>query len=169
VNFLIVLVTASITVLTAVAKDELVKLEPTDAGLLVGLALSALLALGLVTLQRMLRRNIVTDEYKNAMDQIRKYFKTWDTLIKEYEPFRKDNKENDPEVREPGRGGLADMVAVINSVVVAGLALLLTQSYSCHLTLRILLALMASIIAVLAQYLYMKYYYEKEAGKHKGE
>jgi hypothetical protein len=53
------------------------------------LAVSALLLLGLVTLRRMLVRNLRTDEYKRAMEIIRSWFERGDSSLQEHRPFPK--------------------------------------------------------------------------------
>lgn len=85
VNFLIALVTAVIAALVALADVEGLKTErfllPTI------LAVTALLGLGIVTWHRMLRRNLVTDEYKRAMGIVRSWFENDDGKLKDYRPF----------------------------------------------------------------------------------
>jgi hypothetical protein len=235
VNFLIVLVTAVITALItlanlpALAGSDFETLNIEDVDLLMGFALLALLLLGIVTLQRMLHRNRVTDEYKRAMDMIRSLFRDWDQRIESYRPFvemlrlsihsgfqraldegksnpvalelrqefekanialsknaqvgrretgkkwlikdkdtrktylikKEGEKLNVYRPRKLGTGGLAEMGTVINSLVVAGLCVLLARFCSWPVGAQIGVALAGFIIAVVAQCRYMKYYYER--------
>jgi bis(5'-nucleosidyl)-tetraphosphatase len=75
-------------------------------------ALLALLTLGFVTLARLSMRNTVTDEYKEGMRRIRENLKALSGgLLYDYSPFYRPDS---------GRrfGGLAHVVAVINSLLV---------------------------------------------------
>ena len=54
-----------------------------------GKPLGALLLLGLVTWRRMLRRNLVTDEYKRGMEITRSAFEEADPSLRRYRPFKK--------------------------------------------------------------------------------
>lgn len=109
VNFFITLVTAVISALVAWATRGSGVRTDFDYAIVL-FALLALLALGIVTFLRMLRRNQVTDSYKRAMDMIRAFFKEGDERLRDYEPFKRTG-------RKIGRGGLAEMVAVLNSVI----------------------------------------------------
>jgi predicted secreted protein len=113
VNLFITLVTAVISALVALATRG-ARTNFDDAIML--LALLALLALGSVTFLRMLRRNQVTDEYKRAMDAIRAFFKEGDERLRDYEPFKRTG-------RKVGRGGLAEMVAVLNGVIAGAIGM----------------------------------------------
>jgi hypothetical protein len=76
----------------------------------------ALLAVGVLTFRRLIRRNHVTDAYKDAMDRVRSRFREWDPRdLGDYEPFPRGVGGS----RSFGRGGLTDMVAVVNSVIAA--------------------------------------------------
>ena len=115
VNFLITLVTAVLTAIVALAtrpgalSDEIAWIAFASC--------MALLVVGLVTFLRMIRRNTVTDEYKRALDEIRERFHRGDAtgLLDGYDPFQPPGAGR----RRFGRGGLTDLVAVVNSVIVA--------------------------------------------------
>lgn len=86
--------------------------------------LFALLAFGIITLFRIVKRNIVTDGYKRAIDVIREMFTDHldgDHILHHYSPFRKTKRET---VKGISRrlGGLAHTVLTINSLLLAGLA-----------------------------------------------
>jgi len=74
VNFFITLVTAVIAALVALATSEEGNLEEAEVYLITVFALLALLSFGIVTLLRMIHRNIVTDGYKRAMEMIEAAF-----------------------------------------------------------------------------------------------
>lgn len=117
VNFFITLVTAVIGALVALATRSSDLGSDTVFAVTV-FALLALLAFGIVTLLRMIRRNRVTDEYKRAMARIRALFQAEDDRLREYEPFPRT-------ARKIGSGGLAEVVAVFNALIVAALGIVL--------------------------------------------
>lgn len=83
--------------------------------------LAALLAFGIVTLLRMLKRNETTDGYKKDSDRIRQMFRVYfddESLLRDYHPFGKKSGEKSAPRK---RGGLADTVVTINSLIFAGL------------------------------------------------
>ncbi|MBC8032248.1 MAG: NUDIX domain-containing protein [Pyrinomonadaceae bacterium] len=83
--------------------------------------LVALLAFGIVTLLRMLKRNETTDGYKKDCDRVRQMFRVYfddDSLLRDYHPFGKKSGEKSAPRK---RGGLADTVVTINSLIIAGL------------------------------------------------
>ena len=124
VNFFITLVTAAIAALVALATSKEGNLRKDDVYFLTVFALLALLSFGSVTLLRMIHRNIVTDGYKEAMEMIRSHFRGWDKKrLENYYPF-KSGKD-----RKLGTGGLVDMVALVNSVIVTALCALFAFFY----------------------------------------
>jgi hypothetical protein len=123
VNFLIALVTAVAAGLVTLATSGKGDFLSKDHVYLIAIVvLLVLLAIGLVTLRRMIRRNQVTDEYKRAMSMIRSHFREADRWLQDYYPFAKVG------TRKPGTGGLADLVSVINSFIVAALCALIARS-----------------------------------------
>lgn len=84
-------------------------------------SLLALLAFGIVTLLRIVKRNAVTDGFKKDFAAIREIFRDkldGDQILLGYYPFRKKEEKN--LARKPG--GLTDIVVTINSLLVAGIA-----------------------------------------------
>lgn len=112
-NFFISLLTAVVAGLVVLAtsdsgfSDAQVQWISFSAGL-------ALLLLGLSTFLRMLRRNEVTDQYKDAMELIRESFRARYAL-EGYAPI-----ESLP--RRLFTGGLAQTAALLNSVLAGGVA-----------------------------------------------
>jgi ABC-type multidrug transport system fused ATPase/permease subunit len=118
-NFFITLVTAVIAALVALATKQNDALTQASVKLIAVYALLALLAFGLVTLLRLLKRNRTTDEYKRAMALIRDQFRDADERLANYQPFKKKQ-------RALFVGGLVEIVAVINSLIVAALVALVS-------------------------------------------
>ena len=124
-NFFITLVTAVIAGLVALTtgRDEGL-LANTDVYMITVYVLFALLIFGIITLQRMIRRNLVTDQYKRAQDQIRNIFRrAYNKELDDYKPFETGKP------RKLGRGGLVEAVAIINSLIVAAFCALFTLSF----------------------------------------
>ena len=152
VNFFISLVTAVIGALVAFATTKESALDP---GLIKAITIYAVLALfllGLVTLQRLVKRNLVTDGYKRSMDTIREHYKQADGRLTSYAPF--------PPIpsRKPGQGGLAEMVSLINSLLAAALAAIIT--YPAPVLVIGVSGLAGLIVSLVAQRLYMQRRYQ---------
>jgi hypothetical protein len=155
VNFFITLVTAAITALVTLATRKQGDLGEDEVYFIVVFALLALLSFGIVTLLRMIHRNTVTDEYKDAMKMIRDRFRDWDDKrLKDYYPF----KSGKP--RKLGTGGLVDMVALVNSVIVAALCVLL--AYFRPGSDIVLSGLLGFIAALIVQFVYVMCRYGKK-------
>jgi hypothetical protein len=142
VNFFITLVTAVISALVALA-TRATDLRSDVVSALVIFALLALLAFGVITLLRMMRRNRATDEYKRAMAQVRKFFKEEDERLRDYQPFPKS-------ARTIGSGGLAEMVAVFNALIVAALGVVLAISLA--LWMAALAGVVCFVAAIIVQF-----------------
>lgn len=107
---------------------------------IIGWALTGLLLLGVITLQRIVKRNTVTDGYKKDMDQIRERFRDYfddDGVLDDYKPFgptpilRTGTKTENSRHRNVGNnialasisksmrrpGGLAYLVLVMNTIL----------------------------------------------------
>lgn len=85
-------------------------------------ALFTLLCFGVVTLFRMFKRNETTDGFKKDSERIRQMFRDqFDDagLLRSYRPFRPSDSEGEP-LRKIG--GLTYTVAIINSLIVGGMA-----------------------------------------------
>jgi hypothetical protein len=113
VNFFISLVTAVVIALVALAQDK-GRFSTTQVEGIAFAAGTALLMVGIFTFMRMIRRNDVTDQYKKAMDMIREHFRAAGNM-NDYEPFEKLP-------RMLGTGGLAQTVALLNSLIAGGVA-----------------------------------------------
>lgn len=97
--------------------------------LIVIVSLFALLAFGIVTLFRMIKRNATTDDYLRGLNIVRKLFNEHfdnDDVLCNYKPVGRRKQLSDtaePSNKKPRAfGGLADTVLTINSLVVAGLS-----------------------------------------------
>ena len=150
-NFLISLLTAAVAGLVVLATSEsgFTDSQVQWVAFSVGLAL---LLVGVSTLLRMLRRNEVADQYKDAMDLVRRNFCDRYGLTN-YKPFKKLP-------RRLFTGGLAQTAALLNSMIagaVTALALLSAMSAGW-------LALVAGLVFVLslaAQFRYIRFRHQR--------
>ena len=107
VNFFTAFVTAAIGGLVA-----LINADKCITGLplmyIIIASLFSLLAIGLLTLQRLLKRNKVTDEYKHALDVIRDLFRKQCSILASYDPLldadKLNIKANDTDSNEKMKG-----------------------------------------------------------------
>ena len=129
-NFFVGLVTAVLSGLVALALSESEKAQALSASVTLFAGIS-LLALGIVVLFRIIHRNSVTDGYRKDLDRIRAIFRVhldMGGVLQSYRPF--GHASNQDDVKRGARfklrrfGGLADTVAVINSVLLASLLIL---------------------------------------------
>lgn len=151
VNFFITLVTAAIAALVGLTTSKQGGLRAADIYFISIFALLALLLFGIVTLLRMIRRNLVSDEYKQAMEMIRSHFRNLDERLQSYRPFTKGKSLG------LVTGGLVDMVTLVNSIIAAALAALLGFSHPGWVIG--LLGLIGFIVAWIVQFTYIKYRY----------
>lgn len=89
-------------------------------------ALTALLAYGLITLARILHRNGITDELKRKSDQIRSFFVERDPTIRQFVAFdpAKQSPTRTAKWKHPftvGSGGLVQTVALLNTFITVSL------------------------------------------------
>jgi len=92
-------------------------------------SLLALLAFGIVTLLRIIKRNAVTDGFKKDFAAIREIFRDklgGDQILLDYHPFRKKEEKN----LARKAGGLTDIVVTINSLLVAGIAVAVVYPFN---------------------------------------
>jgi len=112
VEFFITLTTAVIAaVVTLITSDRATSygIDIRQIGLA---ALAGILLIGLITFLRMLKRNRVTDEYKDKIDYIREQLRIRSINLPEYKiPFRSDNRLI--------KGGLAETIGMMNSIILA--------------------------------------------------
>jgi len=147
VEFFITLATAVIAGIVAL----MTRSGEVDTGinfpLIVAGALSALLLFGLITYARMLQRNRVTDEFKKIIDYLREQLKDRSTDLTDYKvPFR--------ESKRWFKGGLAETVALMNSIIIGIMAALyLYFEEGWHWSIIPYLFLLSFII----QFVYAKY------------
>ncbi len=166
VNFFISLTTAILAALAIREKGILAPGDRVDPIFFYGLG--ALVLFGFVTLMRIIRRNLVSHEQLRALGRIRKYFVDRDQQIKDYlfyEPCddRPQRKKEWNQIFSLGTGGLAETVALVNSLIVASIIALFV--YSQHGWIVGLFGIGAFITAWVLQFIYVKYRYEKERPK----
>ncbi len=94
-----------------------------QTNMLLFFGLGALLLYGVVTFMRIIHRNLTSDNYKQKLNTIRRYFAERDIEITHYLPF--DPFEPIPPRKEKwnkwyslGTGGLIQTVALLNSLIV---------------------------------------------------
>lgn len=162
VNFFITLTTAVIAALAIREKGILASGGKVDTIFFYGLG--AVLLFGVVTLVRIIRRNLVSHEYLRAVARIRRYFTDRDQQILRhlyYKPYddRPQRKKEWNEIFSLGTGGLVETVALVNSLIVAALCALFVLSYSGWIIG--LFGLVGFIAAWIVQFVYVKYRYDK--------
>jgi len=127
VNFFLTLTTAVMAALAIREKGILASGGNVDPIVFYGLG--AVLLFGVVTLARIIRRNLVSHEYLRAVARIRRYFTDRDQQILRhlyYKPYddRPQRKKDWNELFSLGTGGLVETVALVNSIIVAALCAL---------------------------------------------
>jgi len=132
--------------------------------------LSALLALGLVLFLRILKRDEKTDGFERDLKQAREIVRSrldYAGLLVDWSPFRQRRTMNGNRIgqaegsKSRAIGGLADLVAVIDSIVVAGLVLLATGVVHAS----VWTGLGAVFIAVISFWLHVKYRRRREKSR----
>lgn len=142
VTFFITLVAAVLAFLGALAKTD----QPPSPEINI-FALVVLLTIGIVTLFRILKRNKVSDEYKESMDYIRTIFKKHfdqGKCLVDYLPFGPPGP-----VRLRKFGGLAHTIAALNSLIFTTLVGLIL--WPC----KLLIVIVAFIMAYGLQYVFI--------------
>ncbi|UCG12246.1 MAG: hypothetical protein JSU72_17375 [Deltaproteobacteria bacterium] len=160
-NFFVTLTTAVIAALAVRERGFLVSGGEVDPIFFYGLG--AVLLFGVVTLVRIIRRNLVSHEYLRANARIRRYFTDRDQEILRhlyYKPWddRPQRKKEWNQIFSLGTGGLVETIALVNSLIVAALCALFTRSYPGWMIG--LLALVGFIAAWIVQFIYVKYRYD---------
>ncbi len=117
VEFFITLTTAILAGIVALVTSDHANLSYADIRQIATAALSGTLLFGLVTFMRMLHRNRVTDEYRGIVDYLRKQLKERSSTLAEYKIPLESHKRL-------LRGGLAETIALMNSMVIAVIAAL---------------------------------------------
>jgi len=162
VNFMITLTTAVLGALAIREKGVLAsggEVEP-----LFFYGLGAVLLFGVVTLMRMIHRNLVSHVQLRAMGRIRRYFTDRHPGILRhlyYGPYddRPQRKKEWNQIFSLGTGGLTETVALVNSLVLAAICALLAVSRSGWI---VGLSGVAGFIAAwIAQFIYVKDRYQK--------
>lgn len=161
VNFFITLTTAVIGALAAIWK---VSNDGIDR-IFFFLGLVLVFLFGIVTLVRIIRRNLVTHEYLRALGRIRRYFADTDSAIQRflaYPPYddRPQREKKWKDVLSLGTGGLAEMVSLVNSLILAGIFALAGQCRPWWVL--VLLGFLGFMAAWIGQFWYVMYRYDKE-------
>jgi hypothetical protein len=177
VNFFITLTTAVITALVAIGGNG-IPVQDGEVDPIFFWALVASLLFGVVTLGRIIHRNLESHKYLRAANRIRRYFADRDQAILRYlyygpyddQPQRKKEWKKWYKIFSLGTGGLVEMVALMNSLIVAALFALLIIWVFGNATSPIqvtiyLLGFVGGIAAWIIQSRYVRRRYRKGAPK----
>jgi hypothetical protein len=164
-NFFLTIVTAVLgAIALAIDADVLLagRIDP-----LIFYALTAILLLGLLTLARVVRRNLTSSAELRAAGRLRRYFVDRDPAISRYLYYKAydDRPVRAREWRQLlslGTGGYVETIALINAFVVATIALLAAIAMGVPPSLRGLSALAAAALAWITQFWYVKRRYDRE-------
>ena len=164
VDFFITITTAVIAALAIREKGILVP-EGQAVDPIFFLGLGAVLLFGVVTLARMVHRNLKSHEYLRAAARVRRYFVDRDQHIRPhlfYPPYddRPRREKRWSQLLSLGTGGLVETVALVNSLIAAVLGGLLTFAYPGWAIG--LSAIGAFVLAWVVQFAYVRRRYEKE-------
>lgn len=121
-----------------------------------------LLLFGIMTLKRIIRRNISTDEHKDQLDKIRQYFLKKDKAILNYLSFRptgyNQRKRKSIEIINLGNGGYTETVSLLNSII-TGLILFVGISFinSEMIVINLIAGFFGFVISWIIQFWYVKW------------
>jgi hypothetical protein len=136
VSLILVLMTV-VSAAAGVVADSVQVPNPTKLRT-VAVAIFALALLGLVTLARLVRRNVATDEYRHALDRIRKMITTFvGGPLEGYHPFPTATKP----VKRPLKRllGLTLLMSTINAILLAaGTVLAIVPGWGVGLVIGVL-------------------------------
>ena len=161
VNFFITLTTAVIGALAAIWK---ISIDGIDL-IFLSFGLAFVFLSGIVTLARIIRRNLITHEYLRALGRIRKYFADINPKIQPFLPYppcddRPQREKKWKDICSLGTGGLVEMVSLVNSLVVAAICMLAGYGYPWWVFVPF--GLLGLVTAWIGQFRYVMYRYEKE-------
>ncbi|MDX1477774.1 MAG: RNA pyrophosphohydrolase [Saprospiraceae bacterium] len=140
VSYFISLVTAVLTGLVAIDVTNLG--DKVDLPSMILAFLTILLVVGILTFLRMLRRNRVTDEYQSIIKYLREEMRVRSVSLSDYH-IRFDKP------KYLLRGGLAEMVAALNALIVAALIYFIGNSEGEELPVILFMVLGAAIVFAL--------------------
>lgn len=179
VNFFITLSTVVVTVLIAFREKEIS--NHIDRIFFLGLVI--LLLFGIVTLMRIIHRNLESHIYLRAAGRIRRYFRDMDPQIQQYlffgpfddQPQRKKHWENKSEIFSFGTGGLVETVVLANSLIVVAILILLiiwlfdVVNFNISWTILIIIfsiGILGGFAAWYKQLVYVKHRYDEKRPKY---
>jgi len=168
INFFITLTTAIITAIVTLNTADTIISE--NAKYLTSIsALSILLAIGIIILLRMIKRNKVTDKYKVALDDIRQkikdisggnwYLKDY-SLLKHIKPSslrdRKGKKKKNKAFKPRKLGSLTHLIAVLNSALTSVIiGIIIFQHFPNHPNILFLVCFIMFIMIFASQTLFI--------------
>lgn len=173
-NFYMALVAAVLVSFTTIYKGS-----ETDISTLMLASSTILLVFGVLTLVRLVRRDVVTDEYKQGINRIRRYFAQTNMEIMTYlyrNPYTPDevHKREWGKFFSAGRGGLTrtmEWLNIVTAMILAGsLAQAIGESNWIAASVPNWLApsVIAGLAALILQFVWVKWKYESaetRAGK----
>ena len=157
VRFYLTLVTAVLAAIATLITSDGASFFDAHVLYITAISLISLLFFGVITLLRMIKRNVVTDEYKKGMDEVRKQFRLHydvEGLLDDYKPFEKPPGRRGKRAVVRTLGGLTHTVSVINSVIFSILLAIPFLSYGAICAL--LVSTITVVLGFLAQYRYIK-------------
>lgn len=169
VNFFITLTTAVIGAFVAIWKVSDVKVDK----IFFLFGLFALLLFGIISLVRIIRRNLATDKYLRALGRIRRYFADEDPKKKPFLLFPlyddKSRKTEWKDIKSFGTGGLVEMVEFINIVIFVAIIALALYIRSIPKWIIALSAFFSFVVPYMGQFIYVMYRYNKEDQRIKSD
>lgn len=139
------------------------------------ITLFALLLFGLITLQRIITRNLETTRYVNKLDNIRQYLVDEKEKLKlkalAYNPYKERKVRKLEKIFSFDRGGLLQTMALMNCIIIVGLAISLLSLMHLEFTNNILIVIYIIIVVPvflgswIIQMMYTRNKYDEETKK----
>jgi len=180
VNLFITLTTAVLTTIAAITGTGIPLLGVAAEPKLFLVGSIVLFLFGMITLMRIIHRNIETDKFLQKLDSIRTYFVGSSDEKLQYLPFNPYGKKKQRRVKKGwkaifslGTGGLLQTVALMNSLIVATSVISLSSLVSfdaekiVQIVLYGLLGLAVFIAGWAGQMIYVRNRYDKEIREKK--
>lgn len=128
IEFFVSLVTAVIGVSGLIGASDIMNFDIIGAenktrmiAIIILISIGTIVPFGFITLERIIRRNLETDEYKAKLDKIRRYFIERDKSIADYVAFdpyiQYSRTKKWSELFSFGVGGFAETIRLINSII----------------------------------------------------
>jgi hypothetical protein len=164
-SFFLAIVTAVLGAMALLIDVDRVRAGRIDP--LIFVALGAILVLGLLTLARIVRRNLASSAELRAAGRLRRFFVDRDPAITRYLYYgayddRPVRARDWRQLLSIGTGGYVETIALINAALAATIALLAVIAAGWSMLSRSVLALIAAALAWTLQFWYVKQRYDRE-------